>query len=461
MSGVAIVTLIVVALGISLWQSQKAARLASDAIADQRQLTVGSVARDLLFDETNLLAADHRLSSTERAVVNADQAGFTRALTSAARSADSHEAQILRRVLVAAERLGRQQHVAEMSIGGPRGPAALRLVAPARHTVDQVLDEFVAYNTRDAGAAQARSRAATEDARTVGIAVGVVAVLAAILLVTYVISLLRRYSARIRTDAGLLEQKVRDVEDARLETLQRLALAGEYRDDDTMHHTERVGVLAAEIATRMGLASETVETIRLAAPMHDIGKLGVSDTILLKPGRLTPEEREAMERHTLIGASILAGSRSPVLQLAQQIALSHHERWDANGYPHGLDRDAIPIAARIVAVADVYDALTHERPYKHAWPPEQALIELKQQAGSQFDPQVVAAFLSSVIVERDASSRELQRHPGVLARPIDGRDRQRRPEALLLLGDQGDGAGSEGQLDLGATTTRDLVGRRR
>jgi PAS domain S-box-containing protein len=193
-----------------------------------------------------------------------------------------------------------------------------------------------------------------------------------------------------------LERAVRDrtseLEEARLETLRRLALAAEYRDEDTFEHTERVGIGAALVAEQLGFAATDVATLRLAAPLHDVGKLGVSDTILLKPGRLTVAEFEQMKRHTLDGARILAGSNSDVLELAEQIALGHHERWDGGGYPTGLAGDAIPLCARIVAVADAFDALTHTRPYKHAWPVADAVAEIHRCRTTQFDPAVVDAF---------------------------------------------------------------------
>jgi PAS domain S-box-containing protein/putative nucleotidyltransferase with HDIG domain len=193
-----------------------------------------------------------------------------------------------------------------------------------------------------------------------------------------------------------LESAVRDrtaeLEDARLEMLRRLALAAEYRDDDTFEHTERVGNAAALLAQQLGLSDTDATTLRQAAPLHDIGKLGISDTILLKPAKLTAEEFEQIKRHTVDGARILSGSSSDVLELAEQIALNHHERWDGHGYPNRLAGDAIPICARIVAVADVFDALTHARPYKHAWPIADAVAEIRRNRGSQFDPTVVDAF---------------------------------------------------------------------
>jgi PAS domain S-box-containing protein len=189
-----------------------------------------------------------------------------------------------------------------------------------------------------------------------------------------------------------LEQTNRALEEARLETLSRLALAAEYRDDQTYEHTERVGYTAALLADRLGLSEHETSLIRQAAPLHDIGKLSVSDTILLKPGKLTEEEFELVKRHTIHGSAILSGSRHEVLRLAEEIARTHHEWWDGSGYPHGLRRTSIPISGRIVAVADVFDALTHERPYKPAWPVEDAVEEIRRFRGSQFDPAVVDAF---------------------------------------------------------------------
>jgi HD-GYP domain-containing protein (c-di-GMP phosphodiesterase class II) len=183
-------------------------------------------------------------------------------------------------------------------------------------------------------------------------------------------------------------------------SLQHLAAAAEYRDGDTFQHTERVGATAAEIAARLGLAADQIGLLREAAPLHDVGKLAISDTILLKPGKLSAEEYEVMKTHAELGARLLSGSSSPVLQMATVIAGSHHERWDGAGYPAGLAEKAIPRVGRIVAVADVFDALTHERPYKPAWPVEQAIAEIERAAGSQFDPGVVAAFLAT---QKDAA----------------------------------------------------------
>jgi PAS domain S-box-containing protein/putative nucleotidyltransferase with HDIG domain len=204
---------------------------------------------------------------------------------------------------------------------------------------------------------------------------------------------------QLSNNAKLLEEMVAartaELEEARAETMLRLARAGEYRDDETFHHTERVGATSAAIAKQLGLDPEQVKLIREAAPLHDIGKIAISDRILLKPGALTPEERTEMERHAEAGAQLLSGSRSPVLHMAAVIAASHHERWDGTGYPRGLVRERIPFAGRIVAVADVFDALTHDRPYKKAWPVEAAIAEIRRASGSQFDPRVVAAFMAT------------------------------------------------------------------
>jgi putative two-component system response regulator len=197
----------------------------------------------------------------------------------------------------------------------------------------------------------------------------------------------------------LLDQKVRErtveLEVAQIEILERLALAAEYRDDDTGEHTKRVGKTAAKIAEALGGSPEEVELIRRAAPLHDVGKIAIPDAILLKPGKLTPEEFACMQTHTRLGAQMLSGGGFALLQVAEQIALTHHERWDGSGYL-GLREEAIPLVGRIVAVADVFDALTSERPYKRAWSLDEALEEIRQQSGRQFDPRVVQAFLKVI-----------------------------------------------------------------
>ena len=197
-----------------------------------------------------------------------------------------------------------------------------------------------------------------------------------------------------------LEQRVAErteqLERTQSEVLERLAQAAELRDDDTGEHTRRVGTTAAAIARELGLPDEQVELLRRAAPLHDVGKIGVPDELLLKPGRLSDEEFAKMREHTTLGAQILSSPAFPLMRAAEEIAVSHHERWDGRGYPQGLARDAIPLPGRIVAVADVFDALTNSRPYKPAWPVEDAVAEIARGSGSQFDREVVAAFLRLV-----------------------------------------------------------------
>jgi putative two-component system response regulator len=201
------------------------------------------------------------------------------------------------------------------------------------------------------------------------------------------------------------EQQSAALEQARLEVLERLARAAEYRDDSTGRHTWRVGRLAGMIASQMGLPADDALTIERAARLHDIGKIAVPDQVLLKEGNLTGVESEVMRSHTSIGGRILAGSQAPLLQVAEQIAVNHHERWDGKGYA-GLRGQEIPFAARIVAVADVYDCLTHERPYKQAWSVADAVREIRANSGTQLDPSVVASFVeladTGEIAELDA-----------------------------------------------------------
>jgi HD-GYP domain-containing protein (c-di-GMP phosphodiesterase class II)/Tfp pilus assembly protein PilF len=185
-----------------------------------------------------------------------------------------------------------------------------------------------------------------------------------------------------------------ELEQAQKEILSRLAAATEYRDDETGEHTRRVGVHAAAIARSMGWSEDDVQLLSWAARLHDVGKIGVRDAVLLKPGQLSDEELSLAQAHTVIGANILSGGRTRLLRMAEEIARSHHERWDGRGYPERLAGEQIPLPARIVAVADTFDALVHERPYKRAWSTKEALTEILLQSGHQFDPQVVAAFLN-------------------------------------------------------------------
>lgn len=196
----------------------------------------------------------------------------------------------------------------------------------------------------------------------------------------------------------LLEQRVaertRELEEAQLEMLQRLAAAAEFRDDDTGEHTHRVGQLAGLLAAEIGLTTAAVDLIRRTAPLHDVGKIGIPDSILLKPGRLTNEERRIMQTHVTIGAAMLAGGHSQLVLTAERIARSHHERWNGSGYPDGLVADRIPLEARIVAVADFVDALTHDRPYRRAWSTSKTVAAIVAERGEHFDPTVVNALIA-------------------------------------------------------------------
>jgi two-component system response regulator RpfG len=207
---------------------------------------------------------------------------------------------------------------------------------------------------------------------------------------------LRRNQRLVSDRAQWLEDQVmqatREVRTRERETLMKLAKAGEYRDEDTGNHIVRMAKYARLIAEEMKLTAMECDEIESAAPMHDIGKIGIPDVILLKPGRHTPEEQAIMRRHPLIGHEILADSPSRYLQMGAIIALGHHEQFDGNGYPQGLAGEAIPLPARIVAVADVFDALTSRRPYKPAWTFQEALNYLQSQSGKHFDPVCVRAF---------------------------------------------------------------------
>lgn len=190
-----------------------------------------------------------------------------------------------------------------------------------------------------------------------------------------------------------VRQRTGELEQAQMEVVGRLAMAAEFRDDATGEHTRRVGIGAALIAEALELSPGFTETLQIAARLHDVGKIGISDAVLLKAGKLSVAEYEDMKRHTLIGARLLSGGQSEVLKMARQIALTHHERWDGNGYPHGLAGSEIPLVGRIVALADVFDALMHKRPYKSAWEKAEALAELARQRGRHFDPELTDAAL--------------------------------------------------------------------
>ena len=195
----------------------------------------------------------------------------------------------------------------------------------------------------------------------------------------------------------VLDQKVRErTEELRrtqLEVIQRLARAAEFRDDDTGLHIARMSLLSAALAEEVGVSAPEVELLLHAVPMHDVGKIGIPDGILLKKGKLEPEEFEVMKTHATIGGELLAGGTSPVMVLAREIALNHHEKWNGKGYPRGISGNDIPFFARVAAVADVFDALTSERPYKTAWPREKAFALIAEEAGAHFDPHLAQAFV--------------------------------------------------------------------
>jgi putative two-component system response regulator len=206
-----------------------------------------------------------------------------------------------------------------------------------------------------------------------------------------------RLDEQRRTLDAQVKARTEDLERAHLESLRRLMLVNEFRDDETAEHTNRVGVAASRLLAEAGGNPTLVRLVGQAAPLHDLGKVGVPDAILLKPGRLTPAEFAHVRMHPTIGARLIGDTSSEVLQVAKLIAQTHHERWDGAGYPFGLREADIPIEGRVVAVCDVFDALTASRPYKAAWTVEDAVTELLGQRGRCFDPRLVDLFVSRVI----------------------------------------------------------------
>ncbi len=221
----------------------------------------------------------------------------------------------------------------------------------------------------------------------------------------------RRLVVENREYTTLLEWRVREqtrhVRLAHEETIQRLVMACMFRDEETAGHIKRTGLASALVAKAAGWSTEMVELIQLAAPMHDVGKVGVPDAILRKPGKLTPEEFQAMQKHTIIGAEMLSGSLSPVLQMAEQIALCHHECWDGSGYPHRLAGEEIPKAARILSIVDVYDSMTHDRVFRPAIPEQRVLQVIEEYRGKHFEPSVVKAFFEVLPDIRKINDLEL------------------------------------------------------
>ncbi len=204
----------------------------------------------------------------------------------------------------------------------------------------------------------------------------------------------KELEAEVAKRTEQLSQAFEKIKLASLETIYRLSRAAERKDEGTGAHIQRMSRFSAAIARQIGLDDSAVEAILYAAPMHDLGKIGIPDQILLKPGRLDPDEWEIMKQHSILGVQILEGSDAESIKLAEAIALTHHEKWDGSGYPRGLKGSEIHLAGRITAIADVFDALTSKRPYKAAFPIEKAFIIIKEGRGSHFDPQVVDAFFT-------------------------------------------------------------------
>lgn len=212
--------------------------------------------------------------------------------------------------------------------------------------------------------------------------------------------------ARVKTHLNLYDQnralehlvheRTKALNKSRLEIIRRLGLAAEYKDNETGMHVIRMSYYCKVMATAIGMSEEEAELLLNASPMHDIGKIGIPDNILRKPGKLDAQERAIMEQHTIIGARIIGEHDNPLLDMARTVALTHHERWDGRGYPRGIKGDNIPLVGRIVAVSDVFDALVSKRPYKKAWPFEKAVALIKEESGKHFDPGLVDIFVANL-----------------------------------------------------------------
>lgn len=200
--------------------------------------------------------------------------------------------------------------------------------------------------------------------------------------------------ARVKTHLSLV--KVEALRETQIDLIQRLGRAAEYKDNETGMHVQRMSHYTKILAMALGMEEDQAEELRMATTMHDIGKIGIPDNILLKPGKLDEQEFAEMKKHVVIGGNILSNPRSTLISLAYKVATAHHEKWDGSGYPNGLVGDAIPIEGRIAAIADVFDALTSERPYKKAWSIEEAVEFLKSQSGKHFDPQLVQLFIEQL-----------------------------------------------------------------
>lgn len=192
---------------------------------------------------------------------------------------------------------------------------------------------------------------------------------------------------------GMVKERTKELNDTRLEVIRRLGRAAEYRDDMTGFHIIRMSRYSQLLGIAAGMSEKDAEVLLNASPMHDIGKIGIPDSVLLKPGKLDPEEWKTMQTHVDIGVEILSGSNSVLMDMAAEVAQNHHEKWDGTGYPRGLLGEEIPLTGRVVAVADVFDALTTERPYKKAWSVDEAIEFMKEQSGKHFEPRLVDMFL--------------------------------------------------------------------
>ena len=193
-----------------------------------------------------------------------------------------------------------------------------------------------------------------------------------------------------------MRKRTEEIRLTQLETVRRLGVAGEFRDNETGAHVLRMSHVCSMIAGKLGLSEAYCEMILFASSMHDVGKIGIRDDVLLKQGKLNEEEWRLMKRHPQIGAKIIGDHDSELMTLAREIALNHHEKWNGTGYPRGLRGEVIPLSARIAAISDVFDALTSERPYKEPWPVEKALALIRKESGQHFDPEIVTVFLENI-----------------------------------------------------------------
>lgn len=200
--------------------------------------------------------------------------------------------------------------------------------------------------------------------------------------------------ARVNTHLSLVQAE--QLKQAHVDLVERLGRAAEYKDTDTGEHIVRMSQYSKVLALALGMDEQRAELLRQAAPMHDVGKIGIPDAILLKPGKLTSEEFDHMKEHATIGAQILANSSSPLLQLAHTLAIEHHEKWDGSGYPNGIKGEEISVEGRIVAIADAFDALTSKRPYKEAWSVEKTVLHMQEQAGTHFDPALIELLVKNL-----------------------------------------------------------------